>query len=159
MLFGTLLALHAEEAPPPLIDIDGTILVQFVLFLTMLAILSRVLFRPYLKMREQRHQGIEGAKDAAKAMDARAHAIVADYDARLSRAKQRGNEERATLRQEGAAHERQVLGKARDQAQRALEEARKQVVDQATTARATLGAESTALARKIAGKILGRELA
>src|SRR3954468_10876222 len=115
MLLATLLTVAAEEAPPPLIDVDGTLLVQFALFLIMLLILSRALFRPYLKLRDARHKGIEGAREEAHGMDDRVHAIVADYDAKLSAAKLRGNEERQRLRTEGAAHERQVLGKARDE--------------------------------------------
>jgi F0F1-type ATP synthase membrane subunit b/b' len=110
-------------------------------------------------MRETRHHSIDGAKAEAKAIDERARAIVADYDARFARAKLRGGEERARLRQEGATHERQVLGKARDEAQRALEDARGKVAADAKTARARLEAEASALARKIASRIIGREVA
>ena len=159
MFLGTLLAVHAEETPPPLIDFDGTILVQFVLFLAMLGILSRLVFRPYLKMRDARHAGIDGAKGEATKMEEKARQIVSDYDARFGVAKLRGAEERARLRSEGAAHERQALGRARDEAQRSVEESRKKIVGDTAAAKQGLEAEATALARKIAGKIVGREVA
>src|SRR5690242_16895869 len=104
MLLATLLTLAPEEGPPPLIDVDGTLLVQLALFLIMLAILSRVLFRPYMKLREARHKGIEGARQDAHAMQERAKTIIADYDNKLSQARLRGGEERTRLRAEGAAH-------------------------------------------------------
>ena len=124
MLLATLLTAAAEEAEPPLIDVDGTLYVQFALFLIMLLILSRVLFKPYLKLRDDRHKGIEGAREEAHGMEGKARQIVADYDAKLTAAKQRGAEERQRLRTEGAIHERQVLGAARDEAQKALDGAR-----------------------------------
>jgi F-type H+-transporting ATPase subunit b len=159
MFLATLLSAAAEEGPPPLIDVDGTLLVQFVLFLIMLLVLSRFLFTPYLKMRADRDKGIAGAKHEAHDMESRAHKMVADYDAQMTRARQRGGEERARLRSEGAARERQLLGAARDESNRALDASRGQIKTQAQTARTKLEAEAGVLARALAKKILGREVA
>jgi F-type H+-transporting ATPase subunit b len=159
MFVATLLIAAQEEAPPPLIDLDGTLFVQFALFLIMLIVLSRVLFRPYLTMRDARHKGIEGAREDAGTMQERARQTNADYDARLTKARQRGSEERARLRSEGAVYERQVLGAARDEAQKALHAARARIGSDADAARAKLAAESSALAKQIVTKLLGREVA
>jgi len=158
MFVATLLIAH-EEGPPPLIDIDGTLFVQFGLFIIMLIVLSRTLFRPYLKLRDARHKGIEGAREEASAMQERAQKTNADYDAQLTRARQRGAEERARLRGEGAVYERQVLGAARDESQKTLDATRDKINADTEAARAKLSAESNALAREIVKKILGREAA
>jgi F-type H+-transporting ATPase subunit b len=158
MLVATLL-IAREETQPPLIDLDGTVFVQFALFLIMLLVLSRFLFRPYLKMRDARHKGIEGAREEASSMQERARQTNADYDAKLTKARVRGAEERARLRGEGAIHERQVLGVARDEAQKTLDAARARISADAGKARETLTAESTVLAKQIVKKILGREAA
>jgi F-type H+-transporting ATPase subunit b len=157
MFVATLLI--AQEAPPPLIDLDGTVFVQFAFFVIMLIVLSRFLFKPYLKMRDARHKGIEGAREEASAMQERAQKTNADYDAQLTRARQRGAEERARLRGEGAVYERQVLGAARDESQKTLDAARGKIASDAGAARDKLAAESTALAKQIVKKILGREAA
>jgi F-type H+-transporting ATPase subunit b len=159
MLLATLLTVASEEGSPPLIDVDGTLLIQFALFLIMLLILSRALFRPYLKLRDTRHKGIEGAREEAHSMEQRARDIVAGYDAQLSAAKLRGTEERQRLRTEGAVYERQVLGRARDEAQKALDGARLQINTETAAARAQLEQQSTGLAQEIVKKILGREVA
>ena len=159
MLFATLLIAKAEEAPPPLIDLDGTVLLQFGLFVVMYILLRYVLFAPYLRMRADRDRGISGARDEAHKMEERARAIVTDYDARLGRAKQRGADERARVRSEAAARERQILGAARDEAGKSLDEARGKISGDAKTARAQLEAQSQALARTMAKKIIGREVA
>jgi F0F1-type ATP synthase membrane subunit b/b' len=147
------------EAPPPLIDVDGTLFVQFALFLILLFVLSRALFRPYLQMRDARHKGIEGAREEASAMQERARLTGVDYDTRLTKARLRGAEERARLRGEGAIHERQVLGAARDESQKQLNAARGKITADADKARQALTVESTALAKQIVKKILGREAA
>ena len=46
----------------PLIDVDATVIVQFVLFLVLFVIANRFLFQPYLRLRERRTEGIEGAR-------------------------------------------------------------------------------------------------
>lgn len=160
MVLATLLAVaqEAEEAPP-LIDVDGTLFIQFALFLLMLAILSRVLFRPYLKLRDERDKGIAGARHEAGEMEKRADQIVADYDAKLTRAKQRGADERAKVRADAAAHERQVLGAARDESARVINDARAKLQAQAASARRDLDAQAQALAKQMARKVLGREVA
>lgn len=157
MFVATLLI--AEEGPPPLIDLDGTVFVQFGLFVIMLIVLSRFLFKPYLAMRDARHKGIEGAREEAASMQERARQTNADYDAKLTKARQRGAEERARLRGEGAVYERQVLGAARDESQKVLDAARGKIAADAGAARDKLTAESTALAKQIVKKILGREAA
>lgn len=158
MLLATLLTRAPEEAPP-LIDVDGTLIVQFVLFLILLFILQQVLFKPYWKLRDSRHAGIEGAREDAHKMEERARNIVADYDAKLTGARLRGAEERQRLRAEGAVYERQVVGAARDESQKALGAARGRITSEAGTARAQLEQQSVSLAREIVKKILGREVA
>ena len=157
MFVATLLI--AEEGPPPLIDLDGTVFIQFAFFVIMLIVLSRFLFKPYLAMRDARHKGIEGAREEAATMQERARQTNADYDTKLTKARQRGGEERARLRGEGAVYERQVLGAARDESQKVLDAARGKIAGDATAARDKLTAESTALAKQIVKKILGREAA
>ena len=158
-MFVATLLIAAEEGPPPLIDVDGTLFVQFFFFVLMLIVLSRVLFKPYLAMRAARHKGIEGAREEASSMQERAQKTNADYDAKLTKARLRGAEERARLRGEGVVYERQVLGAARDEAQKVLEAARAKIAGDAGAARDKLTAESTALAKQITKKILGREVA
>lgn len=158
MFVALALALHAEEAAPPLIDLDGTTFVQLGLFLIMLVVLSRSLFGPYLKMRADRERGIAGARKEATSMSDKARAIVEDYEKKLEEAKRRGAEERNKLRQEGVAHEREVVGHARAEVQSAIDAARKRIIADTATGQAALASEAGPLARKIVSKVLGREV-
>ena len=158
-LISVLAAARAEEAPPPLIDLDGTFFVQLALFLITLFVLSRALFGPYLKMRAARDRGIGGAKDEAAKMGDQSRAIVEDYDQKLAAAKRRGADERNKLQKEATARERELVGKARQETQTALEAARKKIVADTAVGSAALKNEGLALARQVASKALGREVA
>ena len=158
MFLATLL-IAAQEEPTPLIDLDGTLFVQWALFLIVMAICSRFLFKPYLKLRDSRRAANEGAREEAQAMQKRAQDMLESYDQELQRARLRGAEERQRLRSEGAGYEREVVGAARDEAQKALEAARLRITTEAGTARKQLETQSVVLSRLIVRKILGREVA
>lgn len=151
-MFASLLA--AAEAP--LIDLDGTVLLQFAIFVTMVIVLHALVFRPYLKVRQEREKGIDGAREEARGMEERATAAAVEMEAKINKAKQRGEQERLHLRGEAAAYGRQVLGAAREAAQKAVTSARAQARAEEQAARTRLMAEAEPIAREAAGRILGR---
>ena len=143
----------------PLIDVDLTVLVQFVVFLVLFAIANRWLFQPYLRLRERRREGIDGARAEADRMTAQADAKLADYEKQLAVARDRANEEGRKVRGEAAKHEREVTEQARASAQKAIDDAQATVRRETEAARAQLLPQADALARSIASKLLGREVA
>jgi F-type H+-transporting ATPase subunit b len=149
--------LAAAEKAAPFIDIDGTVFLQFGIFLVMMGVLYAAVFKPYLKVRDDREKGIGGARAEAKGMEERAEAIVVDYEAKLLRAKQRGAEERTKLRAEGQAREREVVGKAREAATQEIGAARGQAEAERERARKALLADAPAVGKRIAARVLGRE--
>lgn len=143
----------------PLIDIDLTAVVQFVLFLILMLVSNKLLFQPYLALRERRKAGIEGARAEAEAMTATADAKLADYEKQLAIARNRANEEGRKIRAEAAAHERDVTDKARTTSQAATEQAGAKMRADTEAARAQLLPQADAIAARIASKLLGREVA
>ena len=143
----------------PLIDIDLTVLVQFGLFLVLFYVSNKLLFQPYLKLRERRKAGIEGARAEADQMTASADAKLADYEKQLAAARNRANEEGRKVRAEAAAHEKDVTEKARAEAQKAIDEATAKMRQETDAARLQLLPQANTLARQIASKLLGREVA
>src|ERR1044071_9270320 len=89
----------------PLIDIDGTVIVQFVLFLVLSGTATPSLSQPYLRLRERRTAGIEGARAEADRMTAQAEAKLADYDKQLAVAREGANDEARKIRAEATRSE------------------------------------------------------
>jgi F-type H+-transporting ATPase subunit b len=143
----------------PLIDIDGTVFIQFGIFLVMLVVSNKLLFQPYLKLRARRAEGIDGARASAERMTAEADAKLADYEKQLAQARTRSGEEQRKIRAEANAHERDVTGKARATSVAALDEARARVQSETEAARKDLLPRAEALGREMAKRLLGREVA
>lgn len=143
----------------PLIDLDLTAVVQFALFLVLLFITNKLMFQPYLALRARRKEGIDGARAEAETMSATADAKLADYDKQLAVARARANDEARKVRLEAAAHERDVTDKARASAQKAIDEAQAKMRAETEAARGELMPRANDIAKVIASRLLGREVA
>lgn len=153
-----LVTLGASESHP-LIDIDWTIVIQFALFLVMLVVANKLLFQPYLRLRERRAEGIEGAKAEAERMTAEADSKLVDYERQLGVARSKASEEQRKIRAAANAHEREVTTQARTTAAAALEEARERVRTETDSARKELLPRAEQIGKQMATRILGREVA
>jgi F-type H+-transporting ATPase subunit b len=152
-------ALVSIASGHPLIDIDGTVFVQFGLFLLLYVVANQLLFKPYLRLRERRKEGIDGARAEAERMTAQADAKLADYEKQLAAARSRANEEGRKVRTEASAHEKDVTDKARAAAQKSIDEATAKMRQETEAARLQLLPQANTLAKQIASKLLGREVA
>ena len=138
---------EVAAANQPLIDIDGTVIIQFVLFVVMFFAANKLLFQPYLKLRAKRIAGIDGAR------------AEADYESKLSAARAKAAAEQRKIRAEAAAHEREVSDKARTAATAAMDTATATVKRETEAARAELVPQAQLIARRMAKQLLGREIA
>jgi F-type H+-transporting ATPase subunit b len=142
----------------PLIDVDGTVVVQFALFLVLFAVANKFLFQPYLALRERRKAGIEGARAEAERMTATADAKLAEFEKQLAIARASANEEARKIRLEAAAQERETTAKARATAQQAIDDAQAAMRRETEAARGELMPQADALAKAMVGKLLRREV-
>lgn len=145
-------------AAKPLIDFDFTSLIQLVIFAVAGFAASRLLFRPYLKMREERTAGIEGARAEAEQMSAQADAQIADYEAKLSAARRRADEERRKARSEAARYQQEITEEARAEAAKALSDAKGQVAERKQATRDELLGRADEIGADIASRLLGRKV-
>ena len=129
------------------------------LFLLLFVVTNSLLFQPYLALRTRRKAGIEGARAEAERMTATADAKLADYEKQLGAARSRANEEGRKVRIEAAAHEKASTELARATAQKSIDEATAKMRTEADAARLQLLPQASSLARQIASKLLGREVA
>nr|HEX4318387.1 ATP synthase F0 subunit B [Kofleriaceae bacterium] len=150
---------YSAIAAHPLIDIDSTVFIQFGLFLVLFWVANKWMFQPYLALRQRRKDGIEGARAEAERTSAQADAKLADYEGKLAAARAKGNDEGRKVRAEATAHEREVTETARTSAQKTIDEAQAKMRAETDAARAELMPQADALAKKIASRLLGREVA
>ena len=102
----------ASAAEHPLIDIDSTAFIQFAIFVVMALASTQLLFKPYLRMREARDAGMDGARKEAANLSAEADAKLAEYEDKLAGARARAQEERRKIRAEAAQHLEEITGRS-----------------------------------------------
>ena len=155
-----ILALAAEAAKdPPILDLDSTVFVQLAIFILAALVLSRFLFRPYLEVRAARGAGIEGAKEEARRMGEEAEARLVEYQQSLAQARSKAGGERGKLQGDAVKRDNEITEAARVATQASLEQARARLDADAKAARAQLEPRAQEIAKSIAKKILGREVA
>lgn len=140
------------------VDFDKSVLIQFVAFLLLLVLIKPLLIDPFLKLMEEREKRTEGARAAARTMDARAGEILQKYEAELDKVRKVAAEERERLRIEGQRLEQRMLEEARVEAARITAEGKQAIAREAEALRADLAKATGSLADDIASRVMGRGL-
>jgi F-type H+-transporting ATPase subunit b len=148
---------HAAEQQ--LLDVDGTVFVMLGLFLVTAFVLTQWLWKPYLKVREERVLRVEGYRDQATRLESDAQSRLQRVEAQLAEARRAGSAERAKTRAEVQAREAQIVAEAQAAAAKTLADARAKLETAFAAERARLAEHSTALGREIGEKVLGRKVA
>lgn len=153
----------AEVAPRSaevqLLDLDGTIFVMPLIFLVLLGVLWLFLWRPFLRVRDERVARTDGAREKAAQLQAEAAARLLRVENALAEARRTGDAETNKLRLEAQAREQQIIAEAQDAARKMMAEARAKLDAMVVAEKASLQQHTTALAAEIAEKALGRRLA
>jgi F-type H+-transporting ATPase subunit b len=142
-----------------LLDIDNTVFVMLGLFLVLAFILTQWLWKPYLRVREERVRRVEGARDEADRLEADAAARLARIEAQLAETRKVSQAERAQARAAAVVREQEIVAAAQEAARKQLVEARGKVEIALASERIRLATHADALGREIAEKALGRRLA
>ncbi|MGH7270226.1 MAG: ATP synthase F0 subunit B [Polyangiaceae bacterium] len=140
------------------VDFDATFLVQLVLFVGLTLALKPLLFDPMLKVFEERERRIDGAKLLARRIDEKSATALTTYEAGMAQARANANAERAKIHADALKREQEILGRVRDATSKVLEDGKRAAQADAERARAALKADGPALARQLAGRVLGREV-
>src|SRR4029078_1218132 len=153
-----LLTAAPEAHEPQLIDVDHTIFVQLGIFLVLFLILSKFLWKPYLRVRTERVARVEGYREEAAKLEVDAQQRLQRADAALAGARRVGAGERAVARAEAHAREQTLLAEATAAAQRKLADARARLSGAIEGERKKLEGDASEVAMAAARKILGREV-
>lgn len=127
-----------------------------VLFVILVPALDLLLFRPLLRVLEEREKRIDGARTRARDLAAQAATLLAQHDAAIRQAREVAHGEQVQIIEQARSSHRASVGEARAAAEREIASARVELVRVADGVRASLGAEAEPLAREIAARLLGR---
>lgn len=139
------------------IDIDGSLLIQLAIFFVAFEMMRRLVFRPMIALFDAREAAIDGAKRDARRLEGEADEKLKAFEAEMKKVRVEAGGERDALRKDAGRLERELLAKAREEADRMMSEATAQMTGEATKIRADMKNDVPALAGQIAEKLLGRK--
>ena len=140
-------------------DFVYTVLVQIVAFLALWFLLSKLLFRPFIALLEERETRTEGLKAAAAALTAEAERLRAEYESAIAKANEEGAAVKETILQEARRTRERLLAESRAQAAERLTAVREEIQKEMRQGRELALQEAAAISRQMAEKILGRKIA
>lgn len=136
--------------------LNWTLLVSAAVFLFTLVVLNRLLFKPLLKVLDQRHAQTAGAlEDSARTLD-RHESLVAEYHLRIKEERKQGYRLLEEARNATLAERAATLGRAREQSDRLLSDAKTRLGTEVAEARASIDRQAHDIAREISSTILER---
>lgn len=133
-------------------------LVQGVIFIIVLFILNKILFRPTLKILHEREKKTEGFFNDAEDMGKRAEKTLEQYNEKLRQAKKEALELKRKFILEGTEKKEAILGGARKESHEFLEEMRGNIANEAESAKKTLQQQVENLGTAMAERALGRSV-
>ena len=141
-----------------MISLDYSVVYQIVLFLVLLVLLSKVLFRPYLGLLEERERRTTGAQHDSTDLEHEGARLRAQYEEKIAQAQAEGHAAKEAILQEARQQREKLLTHAREEAQSMLEAVRREVESQIQKERQFAAAEVRTIAQEMASKVLGRNV-
>ena len=139
-----------------MIDFVYTVLVQIVAFLALWFFLSKILFKPFIALLEERENRSEGLKAAAASLVAEGERLRAEYESAIAKANEEGAAVKETLLQEARQTRERLLAESRAQAADRMTAVREDIKNEMAKSRALALQEAAVIARQMAEKVLGR---
>ena len=145
-----------SEITQGLIDLNGTLPIQIINFLILVALLRAVAYKPIVRMMDERKAKIAESIEKADADAAAAEATLNEYKAQLAAARTKA-QEIVDMAEKRAGEEREASIQA---TKREIEQMKKSAEEQMERAHAVeqLKAEVVALSLAAAGKIIQKNL-
>jgi F-type H+-transporting ATPase subunit b len=141
-----------------MIQIDQTLIIQIVNFIIFLFIVNYLIFKPIVRVIDERRERIEGTTGKARLMEAEFQKKLQDYEGRIQEAKAQAASEKDTLRRQGESLSKEIVEKARTELARDIPIIRRQIATETDQARRKLEKMAQDMAKDIARQILGREI-
>jgi len=142
-----------------LIEINFTILIQAANFFLLIVILNKILYKPILKILDERDQRIDGQQQQAKKIVEDGQALLVDYNQKLYNAKVDAMNIKNAARNAAAEQANGIIDESRKKAEDIISQMQQQMEKEMAQAKKELEPELSVMAATIAQQILGRKVA
>jgi F-type H+-transporting ATPase subunit b len=141
-----------------MISLDYSVIYQIGLFLVILVVLSKVIFRPYLILLEERERKTTGAQYELAELEREGTRLRALYEDKIAQAQAVGYAAKEAILQDARQQREAVLNQARQEGLSIIEGVRRELASQMQKERQLASIEIRAIAQEMASTILGRKV-
>jgi F-type H+-transporting ATPase subunit b len=141
-----------------MISFDYTVVYQMILFIVVWLILTPILFRPYLRLVEERERRTAGTQHESADLAREGERLKAEYDQRVAQAQVAAAAAKEAIVQQARQERDQLIAGARAAATRAVEQARQDVQRQLEKEKDLALTAAAGIAEEMVSKILGRRV-
>jgi len=138
----------------PMISLDYSVFVAILIFLSLVYVLNRILFRPLMRVRDERDKRTTGLVAEANKQLEHHSELFDKYQATIKNARMEGYQVQERTRSEALAKRNEALSEAKQRAEQLSLESRESIRTQLQSAKEQLGREADEMARSIAASIL-----
>lgn len=135
---------------------DYTLLIQMIIFVTLIFILNILLYKPILSIIDRRKKQLEESENEIRLFNESVEKRVAEYEEKLKQAKLKASEQKKEIIQEGANQAKNIVDAVRNEIPAIAKEFQQKMDMEVQKAKAVLDGHSKGLSLEIAQKILGR---
>ncbi len=141
-----------------MLDINFSLLIQFINFNVLMLLLYFLLYKPLLGKMQERRGIISGDFQSAEERRAEAQSLAETYEGELARVRRANLESLARVQAEAIREGALSLEKARESIVSQIERAREEIGREVARAEAKLDREARGFAAEIARRIAGRAI-
>jgi F-type H+-transporting ATPase subunit b len=141
-----------------MVDINYTVFFQIVNFLLLIFILNVLLYKPILKIMDERKKRLQASEDEIESLKQTIERKTAEYEEKIRLAKAAAMDQRNEIQKQGAEEGRKVIEQAREEIAKMTEEFKEKLDKEMNEARQILAGRSRAISLEIAEKVLGRSI-
>ncbi|MDX9762178.1 MAG: F0F1 ATP synthase subunit B [Desulfomonilia bacterium] len=142
-----------------MIELNWTFFVQIFNFLLLMFILNKILYKPILKVLDEREARIAGGQEKAKELLDESQSILKSYNEKLYGAKIDAMTVKNSSRKQAVDEANEIIENARRNAETIVLDVQKEMTEEIARVKSELEPEIGVMAGTIAQQILGRKVA
>lgn len=140
------------------LGLDSTFFYQLAIFTVLFFLISKVYFKPFLKLIETRHKKTVEDREAAERLMEQAQARFDEYQRRLTEERAAARKEFEEVLNQAKKEENALLSHAREEAKKITQEAAESAAAQRDKLRRELEVDVESIAHNISERLLSRKV-
>jgi F-type H+-transporting ATPase subunit b len=142
-----------------LIEVNFTLLIQIFNFFLLMFVLNKLLYKPVLKVLEERDKRVAGGQEEARKLVENGQEIFSSYNQKLHNAKIDAIAVKNATRNQAVEEANAIIDEARKKAEVIVADVQKEMAEEIARVKKELEPELGIMASTIAQQILGRKVA